>query len=243
GPARRRPAAPDRGLGTGRRRPGPEGLRERLQDPRGPGGRGRHDHHDRGGAGGMRDFKRLVRRITDDAGGTGTFDRSTMAFRATPWIERETGSGHALYTGRDGSVWVYAVIRNHPLYYEDDEAILDVGRRVENVLAEIGKTSLSRSFGVRSTASYRDVHVLSVRWEGTPEVPPGTPTEAQSAYVGEVLDRLHVPQQATFLGVKLRDIDALAAARSPPVPDMSMELVAGLLRDPPTDYAAFEPDR
>src|SRR4029453_2349582 len=191
----------------------------------------------------MRTVRRVLARLTDDAGGTGTVARATGEFRATPWVERETGGGHTLYTGRDRSVWLYPVVRNPPLYYEDDEAILDVGRRVENVLAEIGRTSLSRSFGARSTASYRDVPVISVRWEGTPEVPPGTPTEAQSAYVGEVLDRLHVPQQATFLGVKLRDIDALAAARSRSVLDMSMELVAGLLRDTPTDYAAFEPDR
>jgi hypothetical protein len=191
----------------------------------------------------VRYLRKLIAKLSDDRGGTGTVDAATGEFRATPWIERETGGGHALYTGRDGSVWLYGVIRNHPLYYEDDEAILDVGRRVENVLAEIGKTSLSRSFGVRSTASYRDVHVLSVRWEGTPEVPPGTPTDAQAAYLGEVLDCLHVPQQATFLGVKLRDIDALAAARSRSVLDMSMELVAGLLRDAPTDYAAYDPDR
>jgi hypothetical protein len=191
----------------------------------------------------MRYFRRLVRRITDDAGGTGTFDRSTMAFRATPWVERETGSGHALYTGRDGSVWLYAVVRNHPLYYEDDAAILDAGRRVENVLHEVGKTSLSRAFGMRSTASYRDIHVLSVRWEGTPEVPPGTPTPAQESYLSDVLEGLHVPQQATFLGIKLRDLDAMAAARSRSMLDMTVELVASLLGDKPTDFDAFEPDR
>ena len=121
----------------------------------------------------MKYVRKLYRRLADDGGGTGTVDRSTMAFRATPWVERETGGGFTLYTGRDGSLWLYAVVRNFPLYYEDDAAILDAGRRVENVLHEIGKTSLSRAFGIRSTASYRDIHVLSVRWEGTPEVPPG----------------------------------------------------------------------
>ena len=159
-------------------------------------------------------MRKLAARLTDDRGGTGTVDRHTMAFRATPWIERETGGGHVLYTGRDGSLWIYSVIRNHPLYYEDDGTILDVGRRVENVLLEIGRTSLSRSFGIRSTASYRDIHVLSARWEGTPEVPPGTPTPAQAAYLTDVLEDLHLPRQVTFLGVKLRDIDAVAAARA-----------------------------
>ena len=191
----------------------------------------------------MSTLRRLYARLTDDGGGTGTVARETGEFRATPWVERETGGGHTLYTGRDRSLWLYAVVRNHPLYYEDDEAILDVGRRVESVLAEIGRTSLSRSFGMRSTASYRDIHVLAVRWEGVPEIPPGTPTDAQATYIGDVLARLDVPQQATFLGVKLRDIDALAAARSRSVLDMSMELVAGLLHDAPTDYAAYEPDR
>jgi len=191
----------------------------------------------------VRYFRRLVRRITDDAGGTGTFDRSTMAFRATPWVERESGSGHALYTGRDGSVWLYAVVRNSPLYYEDDAAILDAGRRVENVLHEVGKTSLSRAFGMRSTASYRDIHVLSVRWEGIPEVPPGTPTPALESYLSDVLEGLNVPQQATFLGIKLRDLDAMAAARSRSMLDMTVELVASLLGDKPTDFDAFEPDR
>lgn len=191
----------------------------------------------------MSRLRGLVARLADDRGGTGTVDRSTMAFRATPWIERESGSGHLLYTGRDGSLWLYGVIRNHPLYYEDDGAILDVGRRVENVLVEIGKTSLSRAFGLRSTASYRDIHVVSVRWRGAPEVPPGTPTRAQAAYLTDVLDGLDVPQQAAFIGVKLRDIDAAAAARSRSMLDMTVEMVASLLRDRPTDYDAFEPDR
>ena len=191
----------------------------------------------------MRYVRKLAARLTDDRGGTGTVDRHTMAFRATPWIERETGGGHVLYTGRDGTLWIYGVIRNHPLYYEDDGTILDVGRRVENVLLEIGRTSLSRSFGIKSTASYRDVHVLSVRWEGTPEVPPDTPTAAQAAYLTDVLEDLHLPRQVTFLGVKLRDIDAVAAARSRSMVDMTVELVASLMRDRPTDYRAYEPDR
>jgi hypothetical protein len=191
----------------------------------------------------MKYVRKLIKRLADDGGGTGTLDRATMAFRATPWIERETGSGHALYTGRDGNVWLYAVVRNHPLYYEDDAAVLDVGRRVEHVLIEIGKTSLSRTFGIRSTASYRDIHVLSVRWEGTPEVPPGTPSAAQGAYLADVLDGLHVPQQATFIGIKLRDLDAMAAARSRSMVDMTVELVATLMRDKPTDFDAYEPDR
>jgi hypothetical protein len=187
--------------------------------------------------------RKLVERLADDGGGTGTVERGTMAFRATPWIERETGSGHALYTGRDGSVWIYGVIRNHPLYYEDDGAILDVGRRVENLLLEIGKTSLSRSFGLKSTASYRDIHVLSVRWEGAPDIPAGTPTRSQASYLADVLDGLHLPQQVTFLGVRLRDIDAVAAARSRSMVDMTIELVAALVRDTPTDHEAYEPDR
>src|SRR5690606_4263370 len=135
-------------------------------------------------------------------------------------------------------LWLYGVIRNHPLYHEDDGAILDVGRRVENVLVEIGKTSLSRAFGLRSTASYRDIHVVSVRLRGAPEVPPGTPTRAQAAYLTDVLVGLDVPQLAAFIGVKLLDIDAAAAARSRSMLDMTVEMVASLLRDRPTDYDA-----
>ena len=63
--------------------------------PRQEGGTATTTHHERhhrhGGAGGMRYVRKLYRRLADDGGGTGTVDRSTMAFRATPWIERETG--------------------------------------------------------------------------------------------------------------------------------------------------------
>jgi hypothetical protein len=186
-------------------------------------------------------LRNLLALVSDDVG-TGSVDRETMAFRATPWIEREDES-FPLYTGRDRSVWLYGVVRNFPLHFEDDRAILDSGAVVERVLDRIGETSLSRIGRLSSTAAYRDIHVISIRWEGPAEMPAGTPTPAQAAFLEDALDGLKTPSRATFIGVRLQNLDAAAAARSRSMVDMGKDLLAMLIQDRTTDYPALESDR
>jgi hypothetical protein len=172
---------------------------------------------------------------------SGYVDPQTGARRATPWIER-TDDG--IYTSTNRSVWVYRVLENVPLRFEDDDALLDHGGRVRQILADIGQTSLTTPPFMQEAPPgfYRNIHIATIRWHHWPEPPPGTPTRDLAAFIADEILSFSAPAQAVFFGVELITGDARARARANNFFDFAKDMVNDLFNDNPTDYTRFDRD-
>lgn len=128
-------------------------------------------------------------------------DPVTSTVRATPWRWRRDDG---LYIGWDRTVWLYRQLPLHPLdaHWEDPSVRLEVGSRLEQLLIELGEQSKTSVTGLRQFADYREVHLVSVKWEQLAQIPPGTPP-GLAAFFERAL-RFFVPHKAVFLGVRLR---------------------------------------
>lgn len=117
----------------------------------------------------------------------------------TPWLRR---TNNGVYFGRNNSVWMYYEFPLTPLQWEDAPRRLQVGSRLENLLAEIGQSSRDIGGGIKLLARPREVHVFGVQYDASVDPPQGTP-ERLREFMEEVLVPV-APAKSLLVGVKLR---------------------------------------
>lgn len=150
------------------------------------------------------------------------------------------------YAGRgDDNVWLYRVLDNVPLRYEDEARLLDHGRKVTGLLSELGSLSIPKPSGLMEPPAgfYRQIHVLSVRWYERPAAPPGTPTKALADMLNREVLNFTAPSQRTFIGIQLRDLEATAKRRNATWMDVARERISRALHDDSVDMDRYQADR
>lgn len=164
----------------------------------------------------------------------GRVDHAHGTHRTMPWNQR---TDDCVYTGLDKSVWMYRVIDNAPLRFADDDELEQHQASIRSIIQEIGRTSIAGSgpFGA-SLGMYRNLHLLTVRWEQRAEPPPSTPTRALSQYLEREVLTYTAPQQLVFIGVQIIDLAGAAAARAHSPLDVLKDLIDDLWGDSVTDH-------
>jgi hypothetical protein len=170
----------------------------------------------------------------------GIVDLNSQTRITTPWAERWDD---AVYVGLAGDIWMYRVLDNMPLRFENDSRILDHGRSMAQCLTDIGRTSVASPTGGFAGGLYRQIHIMTIRWQQRPAPPGGTPTKALQEYLRREILTFVAPVQRLFIGIQLTDIDAAAAARSRSAFDLAAEMLDTVFGDSLTNADRFEKDR
>lgn len=112
-----------------------------------------------------------------------------------------------VFVGHDGEVWLYLVMPNDPLQWEDSAAREEVALRYETLLTEIGRHSRMGTPGLRQVRrkpnTLREIHLLSLAWDEAPTLPLET-TAALRNYQERLLREARVFRGLTAFGVRLK---------------------------------------
>lgn len=151
----------------------------------------------------------------------------------------------AQYVGRDERVWLYRVFTNVPLKYEPEKTLLDHGRGITNLLAELGGGSIPKPplLNAPPDGFYRRLHILTVRWYERPTAPAGTRTRAHTNLLNRQILNFTSPSQLLFIGVELRDMAGIAKRRKATWLDVAEDLINRAFDDRPADFDRYAADR
>lgn len=180
--------------------------------------------------------------LGDPARKPGTIDRKTGHHRATPWLER---TDDCLYVSRNRQIWMYRVMENTPLAFSDADEKIDHGNKYATILEDLGQSSLKAPPGLATAPAgfYREIHLLTVRWYERPRPPDGTPSQRLASFQRQEVLNFTTAAQATFIGVKLTDIDPSKASRANGVFDLLKDFIAEAFDDNPTNFHLYARDR
>ena len=153
----------------------------------------------------------------------------------TPWDWRDEDD---TYVGHNGQVWLYRAMPVEPLEWEDPATRLAVGQNFATMLAEIGGLASAPIGALKTLANNREIHVVSVVWEG-PVKPPEGNGKALYELQRNMLE-FTAPKKALIVGVRLRG--ALVAGRSSVV-DQALSVASKVLTEDVPDREAYERDR
>ena len=127
------------------------------------------------------------------------------------FVAQRTKDG--LYLGHDGSVWLYGIIPNDALQWEDADIKQAVTQRWLTMLTELGATSRLGAPGLRqmrrSSNRLREIHILRVTWDERVRPPRGTHPDLAAWQENIFLDteadiEVRGGQSIVAVGVKLR---------------------------------------
>lgn len=155
----------------------------------------------------------------------------------TPWEWRDE---EGVYTGLNGSVWLYRSFPLDPIEWEDHDRQLDVGANLASLLANIGASSSIPIGAIRKFSNNREIHVVCITWE-TEAQPPEDATPELAAYLRETLG-FPVPRRTLLVGVRLRSSVRSAAQNVGLGAQLKKVATKALLEDVP-DREAYVEDR
>jgi hypothetical protein len=146
--------------------------------------------------------------------------------------------------GFNNEVWLWRTVPLSPIEWEDAPRKLDAQTPLYNLLVDLGQTSVDRMGGNVRLSNNREIHILGLTWEDTPQIPPDTPP-ALADYLANVLTYM-VPRKVVLVGVKLRSSSATQAMKAASGGDVREALkslaVKAMAEDVP-DLTGFERDR
>jgi hypothetical protein len=161
--------------------------------------------------------------------------RDTDTLWTTPWEWRDEEDA---YVGHNGQMWLYRAMPVEPLEWEDPGTRIAVGQNLATMLAEIGSTAAAPIGALKSLSNNREIHVVSVTWDG-PVRPPAGNGASLANFQSSMLD-FTAPKKALLIGVRLRTSIATAHTN---VLDQALNVAAKILAEDVPDRAAYEKDR
>jgi len=162
---------------------------------------------------------------------------SSDTLRPTPWNwDDEEG----VYVGTNGQVWLYRALPVKPMTWEDPATLITTGDEIATLLGEIGGLSKTLVGGIKHGSRNREVHLLSVTWDG-PATPPAANSDALIRLQREFL-QFTTPQRALLLGVRLW-ADTASNPKDTSVKDQMVEVATKLLLEDTPNRAAYDKDR
>lgn len=166
----------------------------------------------------------------------GMADKQRSTLWTTPWSWR-TEDG--IYVGWNREVWLYRELEIAPLLWEDPAKRLSMGAQLSTALTEVGATSRDVG-GVKALSSNREVHILSVGWEGPISIAKDAPVPLRE-YLENTLT-FTAPQKTLLIGVKLRSSVAAAAVKKGSVFEAAKAVVTSGLGEDVPDLSIFDED-
>lgn len=157
----------------------------------------------------------------------------------TPWRYKDEGG---LYIGVNREMWLYRSLPLSPMTWEDKAVQISLGESVASLLNEIGSLSKAPVSGVKTLGRNREVHLLSVRWEDSPGVPPSTPISLRSFHA----DLLSYPvtRRMLVLGVRLWASDQSSEDRTEvSLRQQLLGIATRVLMEDVPDRSRYEKDR
>lgn len=124
--------------------------------------------------------------------------KPTPPLKTTPWTRR-TRDG--VYFGHDRSAVAYWELPLVPLKWEDGRERLSQGARLDQLLTDLGDTSVDVANGLSALAAKRNVHIFCGYFERA-YTPPQARTEAHAEFLERVLPLL-TNDKTLLVGVRL----------------------------------------
>lgn len=129
----------------------------------------------------------------------GAQDKTTGAITTQPF--QAIYNKGTLWVGSNKSVWLYMVLPDYPVTFEDASRRLELGGELERALEEIGKLSREPLGNTTVGGRSREIHVITHIWYKVPE-PPDKSTPEHAQFLNRIYDFL-APNKATWVGVRL----------------------------------------
>lgn len=161
--------------------------------------------------------------------------RDSDTLWTTPWDWHDEED---VYIGHNGQVWLYRAIPVEPLEWEDPGTRLAVGQNLATMLGEIGSTAGAPLGALKSLANNREVHIVSIVWEG-PVKPPAENGPALTELQRSMLE-FTAPKKTVVVGVRLRGV---FAGSKHGVLDQALSVASKVLTEDVPDRVAYERDR
>lgn len=130
---------------------------------------------------------------------TGTKQKETGTLVTQPF--QAIYNEGTIWVGQNQSVWLYMVIPDYPVTFEDAPRRLELGGQLNQALEEIGKLSREPLGNTTIGGRTREIHLITHIWYNIPE-PPTTSSEQHAHFLNNIYDFL-APNKATWLGVRL----------------------------------------
>ncbi len=109
-----------------------------------------------------------------------------------------------LMIGHNGDAWLWRVLDQVPLHWEDRPARAQVASKLSDLLADLGRSSRDGIIpGSKVGAFSREFHMLTLWWDEQMRMPEETPP-MQMEWLDAIFDQFYTYNSLTAVGVKLR---------------------------------------
>lgn len=129
----------------------------------------------------------------------GKRDKVTGTLTSQPF--RSIYNKGTIWIGENGSVWLYMVMPDFPMMFEDAPRRLEIGGELNRIFEEVGKLSRDPLSGTTVGGRAREIHLISHIWYRVPN-PPEKSTPEHARFLSDIYDFL-APTKATWVGVRL----------------------------------------